>query len=310
MPGNGGYVVWVDHAFGPLAASLMGTWKYACGAVGAAAFPALCSDYLARVAPAVSGGGGARVATIATFNVALTFLNYTGLGVVGWSVVALGLASLSPFVVMVAISVPKIRPRRWAAATAGEKDWKLFLNTLFWNLNGWDSVSTMAGEVERPGKTFPLALVSAVCMGSLGYLLPLMAAIGAIDAPPEAWGDGYFADAAGRIAGKWLKYWTEVGAALSSVGLYSATLSSAAYLLAGMADHGLIPSLFAARSPVFNTPWASVAVTGAVALGMSFLSFDSIVAATNALYSLGTVLELAAFVWLRARSWRGPTACR
>ena len=44
MPGNGGYVVWVDRAFGPFAGFLMGTWKYVCSAIGAAAFPALCSD--------------------------------------------------------------------------------------------------------------------------------------------------------------------------------------------------------------------------------------------------------------------------
>ncbi|CAL4914615.1 unnamed protein product [Urochloa decumbens] len=300
MPGNGGYVLWVHTAFGPLAASLMGTWKYACAAAGAAAFPALFSDYLTRALPAVSGSGAGRAATIVTFNVALTLLSYTGLGVVGWTAVALGVAALSPFAVMVAAAAPKIRPRRWGA-TAKVRDWKLLLNTLFWNLNGWDSVSTMAGEVDRPERTLPSALVSAVCIGSLGYLLPLLAATGAVDAPPEAWGDGYFADAAGVIAGKWLKYWIEAGAAVSSVGLYSATVSSAAYLLSGMAELGHIPSLFSSRAPVFGTPWASITATGAVALGMSFLSFDSIVAVTNFLYGLGMLLELAAFLWLRAR---------
>jgi len=62
MPGNGGYVVWVDRAFGPFAGSLMGTWKYVCSAIGAAAFPALCSDYLTRVAPAVSRPAAAAAA--------------------------------------------------------------------------------------------------------------------------------------------------------------------------------------------------------------------------------------------------------
>ncbi|WVZ57103.1 hypothetical protein U9M48_007536 [Paspalum notatum var. saurae] len=299
MPGNGGFVVWVDRAFGPFAGFLMGMWKYACGAVGAAAFPALCSDYLVRAFPAVSAGG-ARAATIVAFNAALTLLSLTGLSVVGWTAVALGVAALSPFALVVGAALPKLRPRRWGR-TAGEVDWKLLLNTLFWNLNGWDSVSMMAGEVERPGKTFPAALVSAVCIGSLGYLLPLLAATGAVDAPPEAWGDGYFADAAGLIGGKWLKYWIEAGAAVSSVGLYSATLSSAAYLLVGMADLGHLPARLAARAPVFDTPWASIAVTGAIALGVSFLSFDSIVAVTNFLYCLGTLLEFAAFLWLRAR---------
>lgn len=163
------------------------------------------------------------------------------------------------------------------------------------------SVSTMAAEVDRPGRTFPVALVSAVCMASLGYLLSLMAATGAIDVPPEAWGDGFFADAAGLVAGRWLKYWIEVGAVLSSIGLYSTTLSSAAFLLLGLADLGFLPAFLAVRSSPFDTPWASILATGAIALGMSFFSFNSIVAAANSLYSLGMLLELAAFVWLRIK---------
>ncbi|KAL6878286.1 hypothetical protein ACP4OV_012456 [Aristida adscensionis] len=299
MPGNGGFVLWADRAFGPLAGSLMGTWKYVSGAINGAAFPALCADYLARVVPAVAAGGP-RVATIVTFNVALSFVNYTGLSVVGWTAVGLGLASLSPFLLMSGIALPKIRPHRWGVV-AGDKDWKLFFNTLFWNLNYWDSVSTMAGEVERPGKTLPKALVSAVSMTSLGYLLPLLAATGAINAPPEDWGNGFFADAAGMIAGKWLKYWIEVGAVLSSIGLYSATLSSAAFQLLGMADLGLLPRAFALRAPRFNTPWVSIVCTSAITLAMSFFSFNNIVAAANFLYSLGMLLEFAAFLWLRIK---------
>ncbi|KAL5219448.1 hypothetical protein ABZP36_020132 [Zizania latifolia] len=299
MPGNGGFVLWADRAFGPFSGSLMGTWKYVSGAINGAAFPTLCADYLARVVPAVDGGG-ARVATIVTFNVALSLLNYTGLSIVGWTAVALGVASLSPFLLMTGIALPKIRPHRWGA-TAADKDWKLFFNTLFWNLNYWDSVSTMAGEVERPGKTFPTALLSAVAMTSLGYLLPLMAATGAIDAPPGDWGNGFFADAAGMIAGSWLKYWIEVGAVLSSIGLYSATLSSAAFQLLGMADLGLLPRAFAMRAPVFNTPWVSIFSTSAITLAMSFVSFNNIVASANFLYSLGMLLEFATFVWLRVK---------
>ncbi|KAJ1296953.1 hypothetical protein BS78_01G340800 [Paspalum vaginatum] len=299
MPGNGGFVLWADRAFGPLPGSLMGTWKYVAAAINAAAFPALCADYLARVVPAVEGGPP-RVATIVAFNVALSVLNCTGLTVVGWTAVALGLASLSPFLLMAGAALPKIRPRRWGGV-APDKDWKLFFNTLFWNLNYWDSVSTMAGEVDRPGKTLPKALVAAVSMTSLGYLLPLMAATGAVDVPPDAWGNGFFADAAGMIAGRWLKYWIEVGAVLSSIGLYSATLSSAAFQLLGMADLGLLPRAFAVRAPVFNTPWVSILATSAIALAMSFLSFNSIVAAANFLYSLGMLLEFAAFVRLRIK---------
>ena len=63
---------------------------------------------------------------------------------------------------------------------------------------------------------------------------------------------------------------------LSSIGLYSATLSSAAFQLLGMADLGLLPRVFALRAPIFNTPWVSIVVTSLITLGMSFLSFNNI----------------------------------
>nr|AER41561.1 Utp11 [Oryza australiensis] len=58
----------------------------------------------------------------------------------------------------------------------------------------------MAGEVKRPGKTFLRVLLSAVAMTTVGYLLPLMASTGAIDAAPEDCGNGFFADAAGKFS--------------------------------------------------------------------------------------------------------------
>ncbi|CAN6284576.1 unnamed protein product [Urochloa humidicola] len=186
LPGNGGFVRWADRAFGPLAGSLLGTWKYFSCVVNIAAYPALVADYLGQVVP----GSRARTGTVAGMTVALSLVNFAGLNIVGWGAVALGFVSLAPFVLMTAMSVPMVRPGRWAAPVTGRKDWRLFLNTLFWNLNYWDSASTMAGEVERPERTFPRALAAAVVLIAASYLLPLMAATGATDAPPEDWANG------------------------------------------------------------------------------------------------------------------------
>ena len=88
---------------------------------------------------------------------------------------------------------------------------------------------------------------------------------------------------------------------LSSVGMFEAQLSSGAYQLLGMADLGLLPAVFARRATRFRTPWIAIAASAAVSLAVSFLSFDDVVATANFLYGLGTLLEFAAFLWLRAR---------
>ncbi|XP_009386129.2 probable polyamine transporter At3g13620 [Musa acuminata AAA Group] len=299
IPGNGGFVLWADRAFGPFCGSLMGTWKFLSGVINSAAFPVLCADYLARVEPSVASGTP-RYATVAGMNLALSFLNYTGLTIVGYTAVALGLASLAPFVLMTAMAVPRLRPARWLTRGRGN-DWRLFFNTLFWNLNFWDNASTMAGEVERPERTFPTALLSAGLMTSLGYLLPLMAGTGAVDAPQDAWGNGFFADIAGSIAGRWLKYWIEVGAVLSAIGLYEAQLSSSAFQLLGMANLRLLPRIFASRAKWFLTPWAGILTSSLITLAISFMSFNDIINSANFLYGLGMLMEFSAFLWLRKK---------
>nr|CAB3477520.1 unnamed protein product [Digitaria exilis] len=291
LPGNGGFVRWADLAFGPLAGSLLGTWKYLSCVINIAAYPALVADYLGRAIP----GGRARTGTVAGMTVLLAFVSCTGLSTVGWGAVALGLVSLAPFVLMTGIAAPKVRPRRWAAVQVeGSKDWWLFFNTLFWNLNYWDSASTMAGEVDRPERTFPRALAVAVVLIAASYLLPLMAAIGVQARSNQC--------LAGIIGGPWLKYWMEAGAVLASVGMFEAQLSSGAFQLLGMAELGLLPSVLARRDTRFRTPCVAIAASSAVTLAVvSFLGFDDVVATANFLYSLGTLLEFAAFLCLRAR---------
>ncbi|KAL7124499.1 hypothetical protein ABFS83_14G052400 [Erythranthe nasuta] len=302
FPGNGGFVIWADKAFGPFFGSLMGTLKFLSGVINIAAFPALCIDYLKRIFPIFASGLPRNLAII-TFTLVFSFLNYTGLAIVGYFAVGLGVVSLAPFLIMSAIAIPQIHPRRWISLgqKGVKKDWTLFFNTLFWNLNFWDNVSTMAGEVDKPHKTFPLALLCAVILTCLGYIIPLVAVTGAVLVDQNDWETGFMADAAKMISGSWLKFWIEIGAVLSAIGLFEAQLSSSAYQLLGMADLAFLPRFFALRSKWFNTPWVGIVLSTAIALGVSYMSYTDIVASANFLYSLGMLLEFASFLWLRRK---------
>ncbi|KAK4482927.1 hypothetical protein RD792_010100 [Penstemon davidsonii] len=302
FPGNGGFVIWADSAFGPFFGSLMGTWKFLSGVINIAAFPALCIDYLKRIFPIFSSGLP-RTLAILISTLLLSFLNYLGLAIVGYFAVALGIISLAPFLIMSLIAIPQIKPHRWISLgqSGVKKDWNLFFNTLFWNLNFWDNVSTMAGEVDNPRKTFPLALFFAVILTCLGYIIPLVAVTGAVAVDQNEWETGFMADAGQMIAGKWVKIWIEIGAVMSAVGLFEAQLSSSAYQILGMADLAFLPSFFGARSKWFNTPWVGILVSTVIALCVSYMSYTDIVASANFLYSLGMLLEFASFLWLRRK---------
>ena len=293
-------MIWAHRAFGAFVGSMMGSLKYLSGVINVASFPVLCVTYLEKLFPVLESGWPRNVCIFAS-TVVLSFLNYTGLAIVGYAAVVLGLVSLSPFLVMSAMAIPKIQPHRWGSLGDKQKDWNLYFNTLFWNLNFWDNVSTLAGEVDNPQKTFPLALLVAVIFTCVAYLIPLLAVTGAVSVDQSRWETGFHAEAAEMIAGTWLKIWIEIGAVLSSIGLFEAQLSSSAYQLEGMAELGFLPKFFGVRSKWFNTPWVGILLSALMSLGLSYMDFTDIISSANFLYTLGMYLEFASFLWLRKK---------
>ncbi|KAK7301159.1 hypothetical protein RJT34_12020 [Clitoria ternatea] len=304
FPGNGGFVIWAQRAFGPLWGSLMGTWKFLSVVINMASFPVLCIDYLQKLFPVFQSGWPHYVVTIAS-TLVLSFANFMGLTIFGYVAVFLAVVSLSPFMLMSLFAIPKLHPHRWLSLgqKGMKKDWNLFFNTLFWNLNFWDNVSTLAGEVDKPQRTFPLALLFSVIFICLSYVIPLFAVIGSVVVDQSEWENGFHAQAAEIIAGKWLKIWIEVGAVLSGIGMYEAQLSSSAFQVQGMAEIGILPKFCGVRSKWFNTPWVGILMSTSITIGVSYMNFTDIIASANVLYGLGMLLEFASFLWLR---WKSP----
>ena len=81
--------------------------------------------------------------------------------------------------------------------------------------------------MQDPGRTFPRAMLYAVVMVVLAYLVPLMVGIGASSSDWREWDDGYFATV-GRdvVNGRWLSGWIVAAAAVSNVSLYCAEMGS------------------------------------------------------------------------------------
>ncbi|KAG9154011.1 hypothetical protein Leryth_000530 [Lithospermum erythrorhizon] len=300
FPENGGYVVWVSAALGPYWGFQQGWMKWLSGVIDNALYPVMFLDYLKSAIP-VLGDGLPRVAAVLALTMLLTYLNYRGLTIVGWVAILLGVFSILPFVVLGLISIPKIEPARWLVADMHSVNWNLYLNTLFWNLNYWDSISTLTGEVENPKKTVPKALFYALILVVLGYFFPLLAGTGSIPLQRELWTDGYFSDIAKMVGGVWLRGWIQGAAALSNMGMFVAEMSSDSFQLLGMAERGMLPEFFAKRSR-YGTPIVGILFSASGVLLLSWLSFQEIVAAENFLYCFGMILEFIAFVLLRVRN--------
>ncbi|OMO92700.1 Amino acid/polyamine transporter I [Corchorus olitorius] len=297
FPENGGYVVWVSSALGPYWGFQQGWMKWLSGVIDNALYPVLFLDYLKSAFPALEGGMPRTIAVLA-LTLVLTYMSYRGLNIVGWVAILLGVFSLLPFIFMGFLAIPKLEPSRWFVMDLGFIDWGLYLNTLFWNLNYWDSISTLAGEVENPSKTLPKALFYAVILVVFAYFFPLLIGTGAIPLDRQLWTDGYFSDIAKVLGGVWLLTWIQAAAALSNMGMFLAEMSSDSFQLEGMATRGMLPEFFAKRSR-YGTPLVGILFSATGVILLSWMSFQEIVAAENFLYCFGMIMEFIAFVKLR-----------
>lgn len=297
FPENGGYVVWVASALGPYWGFQQGWMKWLSGVIDNALYPVLFLDYLKPAIPALAGGFP-RVFSVMALTFCLTYMNYRGMTIVGRVAVLLGTLSILPFIIMGFVSIPKITPSRWFVSDIHNVDWNLYLNTLFWNLNYWDSISTLAGEVHNPRKTLPKALFFAVILVVFGYFFPLLIGTGAVPLNRNDWTDGYFSEIAKLIGGAWLMWWIQGAAALSNMGLFVAEMSSDSFQLLGMAERGMLPEFFGKRSR-YGTPMIGILFSASGVVLLSWLSFQEIIAAENFLYCFGMILEFIAFIKLR-----------
>ncbi|KAL0911513.1 hypothetical protein M5K25_019661 [Dendrobium thyrsiflorum] len=299
FPSNGGYVVWISSAFSPFWGFQQGIWKFVSGAMDNALYPVLFLDYLKHSLPFFSDSSLGRPFALIALTAVLTFLNYRGLHIVGFSAIALTFFSLSPFIVLSVLAIPRIRPYRWLTADIRSTDWRRYFNSMFWNLNYWDKASALAGEVEEPSRAFPRAIFGAVGLVVASYLVPLLAGTGAIDSSKAGeWSDGYFAQVGLEIGGEWLRWWIQAAAAMSNMGLFEAEMSSDSFQLLGMSEMGMIPEIFSRRSK-YGTPTISILCSATGVLLLSWMSFQEILEFLNFLYALGMLLEFAAFIKLR-----------
>lgn len=96
---------------------------------------------------------------------AMTGLNYSGLDIVGRASEVIVVAVVLPFLALAVLAVPQMDVSRWAGTKPlGDIHWINYLNVMFWNLNSWDCISTLAGEVRNPTRLFPRALFFAVVL--------------------------------------------------------------------------------------------------------------------------------------------------
>ena len=306
MPEDGGYVVWVEKAFGKFWGFQEGWLSWLCSFADNALYPVMFVDYLAYLRGDMSPLERWLVGT-AVISV-ITWLNIRGIRLVGLTSIVFTLLVLAPFVALVILGAPLVQPSVWLTR-AGNIDWALLLSTLLWNTSGWDNAGCCAGEVKRPERTYPRAMAFAVVLVTLAYLLPVAVGVSA-DTNWSAWKEGYFPIVAARVGGPWLGTWLTVAGLISAAGMLTALLCTSARVPFAMAERGMLPYRLAALHSRYATPWFSILVNS---VGLALLipfSFQELIEIDMFLYATALVLEFAALIWLRIKKPEMPRPYR
>jgi amino acid transporter len=304
LPSEGGYYVWVTRAMGRFW-GFQEAWLSLAGSVfDMAIYPTLFVDYLGHFAPTLTAGG--RGIWIGAALIAMCALwNLLGAKTVGGSSLAMTIVLLAPFVVLAGYAGFHHAAPGAPAVPLHDVDILGGILVAMWNYMGWDNASTIAGEVDRPQRTYPLAMGAAVALVAVTYVVPIAAvAMTGLDA--NRWSTGGWADVAravfgGGAAGSVLAVAITIGGMLGAVGTLNALTMAYSRLPAVLAQDGFLPRVFAKCRPKTGAPWVAIfACSAAWALCLGF-SFVKLIVLDVLLTGLSILLEFAALVALRIR---------
>ena len=308
LPAEGGYYAWVRRGLGDFWGFQEAWLSLVASIFDMAIYPTLFVFYLKQLSPWFGVGNHGVLAGLFVV-ITCAALNLAGIRVVGITSLWLFFLLSAPFALIVFLAPMKAGSFVSAGAAAPEATGLGLLGAVLvamWNYMGWDNASTIAQEVERPQRTYPRAMLAAVVLVSITYVLPFVAAwFAGIPASAFA-GEGSWASVAGMVGGKifgfeWLRLLVVLGGLMSAFGMFNALVMSYSRLPLVMARDGMLPKIFSKTSARTQAPWVTILVCAAgwaLCLG---LGFRRLITLDIMLYGAALMLEFVTLVALRIR---------
>jgi len=278
MPVQGGFYRWVRAAFGDFWGFLAGWWNWSASFLLGSAYAVLFTDYLGFYFPQITGWKHYVVSVVLV--AIITWINVRGIQMVGQFATALELFILLPVLVMIVMGLAKWQHNPFSPVVPPHQPFnKIFgvgLALGIWLYSGYEQLSTVAGEVENPQRSFPRALAIVVPLSVATYFLPTLAALAALDNWQKLH-TGYFSDAAQLIGGSWLGFWMTLAAMVTNISILNGTVLASTRMPFAMAEDGYLPSVLARLHPRFGTPWIAIIVSAIIYAMLAFHTLTQLI---------------------------------
>jgi amino acid transporter len=308
LPSEGGYYAWVRRGLGNFWGFQEAWLSLVASIFDMAIYPTLFVFYLKQMSPWFGSWGHGVLAGLFVVGTCAV-LNVAGIRVVGLTSLWLFFLLSAPFAAIVVMAPFKVGVLAGAGQVATEATGLGLVGGVLvamWNYMGWDNASTIAQEVERPQRTYPRAMIAAVVLVALSYVLPFLA-VYFTGIPAATFGaDGAWATVAGLIGGKilgfeWLRFLIVIGGMMSAFGMFNALVMSYSRLPLAMARDGMLPKIFAKTNAKTHAPWVAILVCAACWALCLGLGFKRLVTIDIMLYGASLLLEFVTLVSLRIR---------
>ncbi len=308
IPEEGGFYIWVRRGMGRFW-GFQETWLTLAGSVfEMALYPNLCVDYIGQFMPGLVSGHRGLIFGFALIAIC-TAWNILGVRSVGEGSVWLNVALLVPFVALTLLALGSGRFAGPAPVPLRHADLLGGVLIAMWNYMGWDNLSTIAGEVQRPQRTYSRAMFGAVLLVVITYLIPV-GAVARTGIDPNRWTAGGWVDIGQIVGGETLAIAIAVAGVIGAIGSFGALMLSFTRLPLVMAEDGYLPRIFTRCNGRTGAPWVAI-VACAILWAICFpLGFEKSLILDVLLTGLSILLEFWALVALRVREPELPRPFR
>ena len=286
IPVNGGFYIWTRRSLGEFWGFQAAWWWSLALLVDTSLYIVLSATYLQNQL-----GFSDTVYYLICWSIIVVF---TAVNIMGIKVVAVGsslfaILIISPIIMLAVLGIanwqfnpltPVTPPGANLLGTDGAL--VLGLSVGLWMYSGYESMSTLAGEIKEPQRIIPKALMLVLPFVALMYLLPTAASIAAFGQWELFSVDGgngkvSFVDIGRALGGTALGHALLASAVLGNLALYLDYLASGARPIQTLAQNGLLPTALASVNSRFGTPVRAILLIASVNAILVIGPFQSLV---------------------------------
>ena len=281
-PQAGGEYVYVRDGYGPLAGFLYAWTTFLVSKPASIAtittglvrilgtFPALSFFAKDVLTSPFAVNYGQLVAIAAT--IFISFLNYIGIRKAGEFQLIFTILKVAMILAIVVIGFSYSAGQwsnfagHYAGAKGGVVGFMAALVAALWAYDGWNDLNMVAGEIRRPERSIPLALVAGVAIVGALYILVNAAVQYVLPASVIAYSARPASDALAVILGRAGASIVSAGMALSMLVTLNGTTMSGGRIPFAVARDGYFFRSLATVHPRFHTPSTSIVVQAVLAI--------------------------------------------